>query len=62
MGPPSQFKNVNTKLFLFKENEGPRRGAETEGKAIQRLPPPKDPSHLQTPNSFTIVDADEDAK
>jgi hypothetical protein len=34
-------------------------GAETEGKAIQRLPPPGDPSHIQRPNPYTdtIVDA-----
>ena len=31
-------------------------GAETEGMTIQRLPPPVDPSHIQSPNSNTIVD------
>jgi hypothetical protein len=32
-------------------------GAETEGKAIQRLPHLGNPSHIQTPNPDTIVDA-----
>ena len=32
-------------------------GADTEGKAIQRLPPLGDPSHIQSPNPDTIVDA-----
>jgi hypothetical protein len=33
-------------------------GAETEGKAIQETAPPGDPSHIQTPNTDTIVDAE----
>jgi hypothetical protein len=32
-------------------------GAETEEKAIQRLPPPGDPSHLLSSTPETIVDA-----
>jgi hypothetical protein len=32
-------------------------GAKTEGKAIQRLPYLGNPSHIQSPNSDTIVDA-----
>jgi hypothetical protein len=34
-------------------------GAETEGKAIQRLPPPGGgaPTHIKTPNPDTIADA-----
>jgi hypothetical protein len=32
-------------------------GAETKGKDIQRLPHLEDPSHIQTPNPDTIVDA-----
>jgi len=34
-----------------------RCGAETEGKAVQRLPPPGDPVHIQLPNPDTVVDA-----
>ena len=29
--------------------------AETEGKTIQRLSPPGDPSHIQSPNTDTIL-------
>ena len=32
-------------------------GEKTEEKAIQRLPPPGDPSHIQSPNLDTLVDA-----
>jgi hypothetical protein len=32
-------------------------GAETEGRTIQRLPHPRDPSHIQPPNPDTIADA-----
>jgi hypothetical protein len=32
-------------------------GTETEGMTIQRLPPPGDPSHIESPNPDTIVDA-----
>jgi hypothetical protein len=35
---PTQLKNINTELFLSKGNAGTENGAETEGKAIQRLP------------------------
>jgi hypothetical protein len=30
-------------------------GAEMEGRTIQRMPPPRDPSHIQPPNSDTIA-------
>jgi hypothetical protein len=30
-------------------------GAKREGKTIQRLPPPRDPSHIQPPNPDTIA-------
>ena len=38
-------------------NKETKCGAEAEGKAIQRLFPTGDPSHIQTPNPDTIVDA-----
>jgi hypothetical protein len=38
MVPPNHLKNFNPKLILFKGNTGTRIGAETEGKAIQRVP------------------------
>jgi hypothetical protein len=38
MGPPTHLKNINPEFFLSKGNEGTKSGAETEGKAIQRLP------------------------
>ena len=37
MGPPTHLKNINPELFLSKENSGTKSGAETEGKAIERL-------------------------
>ena len=40
-GPPTSIKNINLELLLFKGNIWTKSGAETEGKAIQRLP------HLQ---------------
>jgi hypothetical protein len=55
--PPIHLKNINTELFLSKGNAGTKSPAETEGKTIQRVPPPGDPSHLQTPNPDTIADA-----
>ena len=39
------------------ENTKTKRGAETEGKTIQELFPPADPSRIQLSNSDTIVDA-----
>jgi hypothetical protein len=36
--PPTHLKNINPELFLSKGNTGTECGAETEGKAIQRLP------------------------
>jgi len=30
----------------LKETQGQKKKAETEGKAIQRLPPPRDPFHM----------------
>jgi hypothetical protein len=38
MEPTTQLKNFNTELFLCKGKAGTKNGAETEGKAIQRLP------------------------
>jgi hypothetical protein len=51
MGPSTHLQNFNPELLLSKGNTGTKSGAETEGKAIQRLP------KLQTPNSDTIADA-----
>ena len=38
MGLPTHLQNFNLESFLSKENTGTKSGAETEGKAIQRLP------------------------
>jgi hypothetical protein len=38
MGPPTYLKNINPELFLSRGNAGTKNGAESEGKAIQRLP------------------------
>jgi hypothetical protein len=38
MGPPTRLKIFNPELFLLKGNTETNSGAETEGKAIQRLP------------------------
>jgi hypothetical protein len=38
-------------------NTGTKCGAETEGKGHQETVPPGDPSHTQTPNTDTAVDA-----
>jgi len=46
---PSQ--NFNPELLLSKGNSGTKSRAETEGKAMQRLP------HRQTPKPDTIADA-----
>jgi hypothetical protein len=37
-GLPTHLKIFNSELFLFKGTAGTKKGAETEGKAIQRLP------------------------
>jgi hypothetical protein len=42
--------------ILMGGNTETKCGAETEGKAIQRLPPPRDPSLIQTPNPDTTAD------
>jgi hypothetical protein len=42
--------------ILMGRNMETKCGAESEGKAIQRLPL-GDPSHIQSPNAETIVDA-----
>jgi hypothetical protein len=51
-------------VLLRRENKIPTGGnmetmcgAETEGKAIQKLPHLGNPSHIQLPNPGTIVDA-----
>jgi hypothetical protein len=36
--PSTHLKNINPVLFLSKENAGTNCGAESEGKALQRLP------------------------
>jgi hypothetical protein len=43
--------------ILTRRNMKSKCGAETEGKAIQRLTYLVDPSHIQLPNLDTIVDA-----
>jgi hypothetical protein len=48
------FRRVNK--ILTGGNMETKCGAETEGKAIQRLPSPGDPSHIQLPNPDAIVD------
>jgi hypothetical protein len=37
MGLPTHLKNINPEFLLLKGNTGTKNGAETEGKAIQRL-------------------------
>jgi hypothetical protein len=54
-GPPTHLKDFNPEMFLSKENAGSKNGAETERKAIQRLPRLK--IHLQITISNTIADA-----
>jgi hypothetical protein len=46
----------NGNKILMGANKETKCGAETEGKAIQTALP-GDPSHIQSPNSDTIVDA-----
>jgi hypothetical protein len=43
--------------ILMGGNMETKYGAETEGKAIQRLPHLGNPSHLELPNIDTIVDS-----
>jgi len=43
-------QNSYSEFLMSKGNAGRKSGAETEGKAIKRLPP-WNPSHLRTPNS-----------
>jgi hypothetical protein len=38
MKPPSHLKTIKSEFLLSKGNAGTKSGAETEGKAIQRLP------------------------
>jgi hypothetical protein len=38
MGTPTHLKNINPEFLLSKGNAGTKSEAETEGKAIQRLP------------------------
>jgi hypothetical protein len=37
MGPPTYLQNFNPELLLSKGNTGIKSGAETEGKAVQKL-------------------------
>jgi hypothetical protein len=45
--------------ILMEGNKEKNCGVETEGKAIQRLPHPRDQSHIQSPNADNVVDAKE---
>jgi hypothetical protein len=38
MGPPTHLININPEFLLSKGNAETESGAETDGKAIQRLP------------------------
>ena len=49
--------NFNPELLLSKGNAGTKSEAETERKAIQRLPHLGNLFHLQIPKPDTIVDA-----
>jgi hypothetical protein len=49
--------NFNPEFFPSKRNTGTKSGAETEGKAIQRLPYLGIRPIMQTPNPDTIADA-----
>jgi len=55
MGLPTNLKNINPEYLLSKGKSGTKSRAETQSKAIQGLPPPRDPSNLLTPNSDTIA-------
>jgi hypothetical protein len=54
--------SVDTLILLRRGNKIPMEGvtetkfgAETEGRTIQRLPPPRHPSHKQPPNPDTCI-------
>jgi hypothetical protein len=49
MEPPTHLQILDPEGLLSKDNMGTKCGAETA--------PPGDPSHIQTPNPDTIVDA-----
>ena len=53
----THLQNFNLELLLSKGNIGTKSGAETEGKAIQRLPYLGIRPIMQTPNPDTIADA-----
>jgi len=55
--PPTYLKIFNPEMFLYKGKIRIKNGTESEGKAIQRLPQPRDAPYLQTPNHDTIADA-----
>jgi hypothetical protein len=57
MRPSTHLKIVDPEVFLSKGNARSKSGAETEGKAIQRLPPTWNPNHVQTPSPNAIADA-----
>ena len=52
---PPISKILTQNCSCLKEMQG-QRVEQTEEKAIQRWPPPRDISHLQTPNISTIAD------
>jgi hypothetical protein len=47
---------IRRNKVLMGDNTETKCVAETEGNIIQRLPHPRDPSHIQTPNPVTNVD------
>ena len=55
--PTSKMLIQKSSVNFLSGNAGTKSGAETEGKAILRLPHLGDPSHLLTPNPDTIADA-----
>jgi hypothetical protein len=49
---------ITQKCSCPKERQGQNNGTETERKTfVKEITPPRDPFHLQTTNSKTIVDA-----
>ena len=63
MMPKKKEEQCMETLVLLRRGKIPTEGdietkyeAKTEGKTIQRLPPPSDPSHIQLKISDTIID------
>jgi hypothetical protein len=55
MEPPTNLKIFIPETLLSKGNTGTKTGAETEGKATQRLLAAGHPSNMQSPNPDTIA-------